>query len=250
MRYAIFFTPAASDPLTLAAASWLGRSVYSGEPVEHPAVAGLGVHEIVYHTALPRRCGFHAKLMAPFRLPDDQSEATLLRELMRYAGTLAPFELPRLRLARLSGRSARQNGGDREEQLALVPETPSPAMDHLAASLVHRFDPWRAPLDEAEIDRRDPDMLTAPQFSNLHRWGDPYVMEEFRFHMPLTGPLHGEELRRFTAALERYFAPLLGDPITIGSVALFVEREQGAPLLVHSLHPMGRVSARRRPVAA
>ncbi|MHB0951847.1 MAG: DUF1045 domain-containing protein, partial [Allorhizobium sp.] len=53
MRYAIYFTPPSGDPLTLAAASWLGRNVYSGHAVEHPGVPGLGVHEIAFHTALP-----------------------------------------------------------------------------------------------------------------------------------------------------------------------------------------------------
>ena len=36
MRYAICFTPSASDPLTLVAANWLGRNIYSGEMVDPP----------------------------------------------------------------------------------------------------------------------------------------------------------------------------------------------------------------------
>ncbi|MBO3761196.1 DUF1045 domain-containing protein [Ciceribacter sp. L1K22] len=233
MRYAIFFTPPAGDPLTLAAASWLGRSVYSGEAVDHPSVRGLGLHEIAFHTALPRRYGFHAVLMAPFQLHPDVTEAALLRELMRFAGTIEPLAIPPLHVGRLG------------DHLGLVPETPCRMIDLLAATVVQQFDGFRAPLTEAEIERRDPYALTAPQFANLYRWGNPYVMDEYRFHIDLTGPLDGDTMRRFASVLEGYFAPVIGDPVPFSNLALFVEREQGAPFQVHSLHPMGRVSARR-----
>jgi len=68
MRYAICFTPAASDPLSHVAANWLGRNVFSGEMVEPTAIRGLSIHEIAFHTALPRRYGFQGVLKAPFRL--------------------------------------------------------------------------------------------------------------------------------------------------------------------------------------
>ncbi|NML72855.1 DUF1045 domain-containing protein [Rhizobium sp. S-51] len=233
MRYAIYFTPPSGDALTLAAASWLGRSVYSGEPVEHPAVRGLGIHEIAFHTALPRRYGFHATLKAPFHLNHDCSEAALLRELMRFAGTLEPFEIPRLEVGRLG------------DFYGLTPATSCPALDYLAAAVVQEFDGYRAPLTEAEIERRNPDGLSASQFANLHRWGHPYVMDEFRFHMTLTGPLLARDFGRVEAALGAHFAPLLEEPVEVANLALFVEREPGAPFQVHSLHPMGRVAARK-----
>lgn len=233
MRYAIYFTPSFSDPLTLAAASWLGRNVYSGEPVEHPAVRGLGIHEIAFHTALPRRYGFHATLKAPFHLHLESTEAALLRELMRFAGTLEPFEIPRLVVGRLG------------DFYGLVPEKPCASLDYLAAAVVQQFDGYRAPLSEAEIERRNPDGLSAPQFSNLHRWGHPYVMDEFRFHMTLTGPLLSRDFGRIETALGAHFGPVLGEPVEIANLALFVEKEPGAPFLVHSLHPMGRVAARK-----
>ncbi|MCL6709931.1 DUF1045 domain-containing protein [Pseudomonas sp. R2.Fl] len=233
MRYAIFFTPPAGDALTLAAASWLGRNIYSGEAVDHPAIRGLGMHEIAFHTALPRRYGFHAVLMAPFYLHPEKTEANLLRDLMRFAGTVEPFHLPRLYVARLG------------DHFGLAPDAPCPMVDLLAATVVQEFDAFRAPITEAEIERRDPYSLTAPQFANLYRWGNPYVMDEYRFHMDLTGPLQGETMRRVGEALSDHFSPLLQETVTFNNLALFVEREQGAPFQVHSLHPMGRVSARR-----
>jgi hypothetical protein len=44
MGYAIRSTPSPGDPLSHVAASWLG---------------GIGIHEIAFHAAVPRRYGFH-----------------------------------------------------------------------------------------------------------------------------------------------------------------------------------------------
>ncbi|SMD02931.1 DUF1045 domain-containing protein [Rhizobium sp. RU36D] len=233
MRYAIFFTPPPSDPLTLVAASWLGRNAYSDAPVDHPDVRGLGIHEIAYYTAMPRRYGFHATIKAPFRLNDGMSESALLRDMMRFAGTIEPFEIPRLEVLRLG------------DHFGLAPARPCDSLQFVSSAVIQEFDAFRAPLSEAEIERRNPDGLSATQFANLHRWGDPYVMEEYRFRMTLTGPVGGGDMARVDRALHALFDPLLEEPVVFSNLALFIEREVGAPFQVHSLHPMGRVSARR-----
>ncbi|MFT4182964.1 MAG: DUF1045 domain-containing protein [Rhizobium sp.] len=233
MRYAICFTPSASDPLTLVAANWLGRNVYSGEMVDPPAIRGLGIHEIAFHTAVPRRYGFNGTLKAPFRLAEGMSEAGLLRDLMRFSGTLTPFEISRLEVARLGG------------AFGLVPSEPCQPMHFLAASVIQAFDHYRAPLTEAEIERSDPDGLSAAQFVNLHRWGHPHVMDEFRFHMMLTGTVNAADLSRMEQVLRDFFEPVLADPVPVANIALMMEEGTGGPFRVHSLHPMGKVSARR-----
>lgn len=177
MRYAIHYTPSPSEPLTHVAAAWLGRDVYSGHSVEPPALIGLGMQEISYHTALPRRYGFHGPIKAPFRLAEGTTEALLLRDLMRYASAQQPFTLPLLEIVKLGN------------LYGLAPSLPCERLNFLAASVVQEFDRYRAPLSDAEIDRADPDRLSASQLTNLHRWGHPYVMDEFRFQMVLTGAI-------------------------------------------------------------
>ncbi|SFB46523.1 putative phosphonate metabolism protein [Rhizobium sp. NFR07] len=233
MRYAIYFTPPAHDPLTLAASQWLGRNAFSGDMIEPPAVRGIGLHDIAFNTAIPRRSGFHATLKAPFRLAPEISESMLLRHLMRFAGAHEPFQLPLLEIGRLGS------------FFGLMPERPCEHMRHFACAVVQEFDAFRAPISEAEIERSDTNDLSASQFTNLYRWGHPYVMDEFRFHMSLTGPLAPSDIRHFELALKEYFAPYLMKPVDIANLALFVEEEPGAPFQVHSLHPMGRVAARR-----
>lgn len=233
MRYAIYFTPSIYDPLSIAAASWLGRNVYSGEAPEAPSIAGFSRQELAFHTAVPRRYGFHGTIKAPFRLNDETSEPALLKALMHFASTMSPFKIPKMEIARLG------------EFFGLAPSTPCEQMNHLAASVVQSFDAFRAPLSDIEIERRDPDRLTAPQFSNLHRWGYPYVMDEFRFHMMLTGPVNTNLNARFETALREFFEPVIAEPLKISSLALFIEQEPGAPLRVHSQHPLGKLSAHR-----
>lgn len=234
MRYAICFTPPIGDPLSAAAASWLGRNVYSGEPVEPPSLAGLSVSEIAFHTAVPRRFGFHAMIMAPFRLVQGFDEGQLLKALMHFASAETPLEIERMEVARVS------------HCWGLMPQASSQAMHLLAARVVQAFDGFRAPLSEEEIERSDPDRLTASQFNNLHRWGDPFVMDEYRFHMKLTGPLNADAGRRLEAPVRELFESHLAAPLVVDSLALFVEEDVGAPMRVHSQHPLGKISTRPR----
>lgn len=233
MRYAIYFTPPASDPLSRVAANWLGRNAFTGLATEPPAISGLNAAEIAYHTAVPRRYGFHGTLKAPFALADGRSEAELLRALMHVCGAMEPIEIPRLEIARLGS------------FFALTPATPVERLDRLAGDVVRGFDVFRAPLSEADIERRNPEKLSRGQFANLSRWGYPYVFEEFRFHMTLTGPVDSAEAARVRQALHDFFDPVLSEPVEVANLALFVEPEPGAPFTVHSLHPLGRTESRK-----
>jgi len=128
---------------------------------------------------------------------------------------------------------------------SLVPERPCEVLHFFAARVVQEFDRYRAPLSEAEIERADPDRLSASQLTNLHRWGSPHVMDEFRFQMSLTGGVEASSTQRIERAVRKVFEPLLTRSLQFSSLALFIEDEPGAPFRVHSLHPMGRVSARK-----
>ena len=232
-RYAISFTPAPYDALAIVGANWIGRNAFSGAPADPPMIGGLYLSEIAYHTALPRRYGFQAGLKSPFSLADGITEAILLNEMMHFSTHWKPFSLPPLRIAR------------RRDALVFLPTAEVPAMEALAASVVEEFDHFRAPLSEAELERRDLGDLSPMQFANLHRWGEPGVMGAFSFHMPLTGPLSSRDIDRLEPALNEFFGPILPEPVDVDSIALFIEEEPGAPFRVHSLHPMGDLPARK-----
>ena len=225
MRYAIYYCPPEDDALTRLATSWLGRSAFTGEPTPPKAVGRLTAAEVAYHTASARRYGFHATLVAPFALADSESERELIAALDAFADTTEPFALTRLELRRLDG------------FFALMPERQGEDLSGFARDVVIAFDRFRAPLSEGERLRREAAGLTASQLRNLLRWGYPYVFEDFRFHMTLTGRVDEAEAGRVQAAIEEHFGPVLEEPVEIGSLALFVEPERGAPFMVRSFHP-------------
>lgn len=227
MRYALYFTPAEEDPLARAAVDWLGRDAATGETTSPPAVPGLRSDELAAITAEPRRYGFHATLKAPFRLRDGEAEASLIAAMRAFCAGEQPFAIPRLTLSRIG------------PFFALVPAEPDVRLDAFAAAVVEAFEPFRAPLSEAEIARRRPDRLSEAQRDNLHRWGYPYVLEDFRFHMTLTGPVDEARAPTVERALADWFAPVLDRPVAVSDLTLFVEPAQGEPFDLYARIPLG-----------
>lgn len=233
MRYAIYFPPRQDEPLARIAANWLGRDPFGAatRPVE--AVAELSAAEVAFHTASARRYGFHATLKAPFRLAPNETETSLREALDDFADATLPVVIPRLVVGQIDG------------FFALVPEAPLAALNGFAGEVVRAFDRFRAPLTEAEIERRSPDSLKPDEFRNLCQWGYPYVFETFRFHMTLSGRVGPQESPRLGAAIDNLFADVLQRPVPVDALTLFVETEPGAPFMVLSHHALGRRPARR-----
>lgn len=232
MRYAIYFTPPNDDALTGLASVWLGRDAFTGLTVARPRSSRLTPEELAFHTAPARRYGFHATIKAPFRLADDASPEGLGAALEAFGAHRAPFTV---KLA------LRQMGGF----FALVPEVRSPALDQLAGDVVTAFASFGAPLSDAEIERRNPENLSPEELRNLHQWGYPYVFEEFRFHMTLTGRVAADDALRVRAAIEEHFGDLLHRDVEIGSLALFTEDSPGEPFHVLSCHPFQSMPERK-----
>ena len=78
----------------------------------------------------------------------------------------------------------------------------------------------------------------------FERWGYPYVMDQWRFHMTLTGPTKPQDRERIERALHRWFDPILDDAVAVEQLALFAETSAGAPFLVHAAAPLGKPADR------
>lgn len=233
MRYAIYFTPPRDHPLTRAAAHWLGRDAFSGLSLPHAERTGLALGELAYFTAVPRRYGFHATLKAPFHLAPGFREDALIEAAEAFSRQAQPVVVDKVAVERLGG------------FFAIVPQGPNPALNEFAGQVVAMFDRLRAPLTEKEFQRRDPDRLSTSQLRNLQNWGYPYVFDDFRFHMTLTGHVEPQDRPRLQVALDRHFRDVLAEPLDIDHLAVFVEREAGAPFEVHSIFPIAAGGKRR-----
>jgi hypothetical protein len=88
------------------------------------------------------------------------------------------------------------------------------------------LDAFRAPPDESELAKRRKAGLSARQEAMLTRWGYPYVMDDFRFHLTLTGRLPRADRRRVAALIEARLPPLPA-PFALDEVALVGERPDG-----------------------
>lgn len=215
-RYAIYYAPSADTPLWRKASAWLGRDAYTGKDLPRIAPAGLEDLDLDALTADPRGYGFHATLKAPFHLAPDRTEDGLLAALGRGAAALAAFEVPIAPAA--LGRF-----------LAFQLQAPSPAMDALHAACVRQLDAFRAPLSDTDLARRRKAPLTPEQDARLLQWGYPYVFEDFRFHMTLTGQIRDEDARaRVLSALRDHFADESG-PHRFDGVAVFKQPDRDTP---------------------
>lgn len=214
-RYAIYVVPRAGTPLGRFGARWLADETLGLEPALHDGI-----------TAKPRRYGFHATLKAPFRLAEGRSPEGLRDALARFAAARpAPRPLP-LKLHSLGG------------FLALVPAADGSDIAALAQACVETFDPFRAPLTEAELARRRAGGLTPRQDDYLLRWGYPYVAEEYRFHMTLTDRLDDALRATVQSVLQPALAPLLRTALQVEALALLRQESPDARFALIEQFPL------------
>lgn len=217
-RYAIYAAP--EGALWDWGSQWLGWDARLGMMRLHPDVEGLP-RPVAEITATPRKYGLHATVKPPFRLAEGTAASDLHWAVSAQALRLSPVPVPGLRLHRIGG------------FLALVPDGDEGTLRTLAAQVVDSLDAFRAPPTPEDIARRNPDRLTERQRNYLNRWGYPYVMEEFFFHITLTGDLPADEGAAVEAALAPVLAPLLPRPYIVDSLCLFGEGAEGRFHLLH-----------------
>ena len=212
-RYAIYVLPE-PDALSSFGAAWLGWDARIGAAAQPPKLPDLPApwEEI---TRTPRKYGFHGTIKPPFQLARDKTEAELREALSVHCALTCPVMLDALELARL-GRF-----------LALIPVGDVHGLNTLAADVVRGFDSFRAPPGETELARRHQSNLSTRQEALLQAWGYPYVMDQFRFHMTLTGKLPKVKADTLASLLAPIIAPLLPVPFVIGSLSLMVEGTDG-----------------------
>jgi 2'-5' RNA ligase len=222
-RYAIYYAPGSDDPLSMAASQWLGRDAFSGADLQRPHIEALSDLDLDALTASPRLYGLHATLKAPFELHPDQTEVALMAAVKDFSATYRPFSADIAPMA-LSAFIAFRI-------------TSSPAdMQALHEACVREFEPFRAPLSESDLARRRKAVLSPLQDERLVAFGYPYIFDDFRFHMTLTGSVPDEALRnRIVAALRDHFSVTSG-PHTFRGLSLFKQdaRDQAFKIIQQS----------------
>jgi putative phosphonate metabolism protein len=224
-RYAIYYAPAPGSFADITA-RWLGWDAEIGQAALHPAIEGLP-QPVAALTATPRKYGFHGTIKPPFHLAPGTDVAGLHAAIAVLAARLAPVTLPGLQLADLHG------------FVALTPLGDTTMLAALAADVVMTLDGFRAPPTVQEIARRKPDRLSERQRALLAQWGYPYVLDQFQFHLTLTGSLTKADSAATLRALEPHLASLLPKPFVLADLVLFGQGDDGMFRTLHRYPLLG-----------
>src|SRR5258707_1798120 len=208
-RYAIYFSPDQESALGIFGRQGLGYDADAGEPIEQPGLAPLSRQRLAEIPAEPRRYGFHATLKPAFALAEGRGVEELSVAMEAFAAQRHSVLAPPLTLASLSG------------FWALVSLRHCGTVDRLAEDCVRWFDAFRAPPSIDELSRRRSAGLSEAEDALLVRWGYPYVMEAFRFHLTLTQRLDPAEGARLAGELSSMVAPLCREAVNIDAIGLF-----------------------------
>lgn len=218
-RFAIYYAPAATDPLWLKAVEWHGRDPWSEEAFDTP-IDGVGRDALFGRSISARRYGFHATIKAPMALAEGRTRAELEAALEDFATTHAPVAIGALKLVLLEG------------FLALVPAEQSAELTAFAAEVVEGFEAFRAPTSPAERERRlKGSHYSERQIELLDTLGYPYVLEQFQLHMTLTDRLPENEREAYSRAAAAHFGALATRETMLDRLLLFHEPDAGAPFV-------------------
>ncbi|SEL21028.1 DUF1045 domain-containing protein [Pacificibacter marinus] len=215
-RFAIFYTP--TEGLATFGAAWLGWDNAQGCAVPHIDVSGIDVPHI---TATPRKYGLHGTLKAPFRLAQGATLTQLQRAAADFAAQHAAFDMGEVELRHDNG------------FVALRPKKQSGELRDFASATVKAFDPFRAPLSDADIARRRSAGLNARQDQQMLEWGYPFIFDDFYFHLTLSGTVSPAQAKTVIKALQTLVDPVVPQPLCMDAITLMGQDQDG---MFHQIH--------------
>ncbi len=213
MRYALYHIPEQQSPLAMLGASLLGWDIYdaakSDPKIILHAFAKVGLvcsQKMLEHiTQEACRYGLHATLKAPFYLAEGCREEQLIEAVDAFAITQQAFILPPLQVRRIDNFIAITL-----QKRALQEHAHAQKIHDFAAQCLKVFEDFRRPPSAMELVRRRQKTMTLRQEEYLLKFGYPYVLEDFRFHITLCHLFENESLNdSLEQALGRIFAPYL-----------------------------------------
>jgi putative phosphonate metabolism protein len=225
-RYAIYYAAPQGSDLDRFGADHLGYDADSGDELPFPREATRIAPDWRQLTEAPRKYGFHATLKAPLSLVAGTAEADLVAACAAFASRPRPIPIIKPVVDSIS------------DFIAIIPAERSIELERLAADCVREFDAFRPPLSIEERARRNPPNLTARQREYLDRWGYPYVLEEYRFHMTLTDRLDPGRRAPILGMLRRRFQEIKLESFLVESIALFCQADRTSRFRVVGRWPL------------
>jgi hypothetical protein len=220
-RYAIYFAPRPDSAWWSAGSEWLGRCALGDQAMTQSYPPSISPEKFAQLTAHPRRYGWHATMKAPFVLREDADFNQLKDELARVCAQFKSFELPTLQVTRL------------DDFLALTPLGDVTEICRVERACVMQLNSLAAPLPPDELLRRRSAGLSLAKDAMLLQWGYPHVLDYFRFHISLTGPLRDCSELQIQSIINFAAAKFNSLPACqFESLAIFAEPERGADFVL------------------
>ena len=223
-RYAIYYCPAQTSSLWQFGSAVLGYDSSRAVTVPYPETELVTAEQFASWAERPGRYGFHATLKAPFHLRPGISEAELKEHVRELSTTLSRVALGHLDVTSIGA------------FVALTAASPNPELSRLASKCVDHLEPIRTPLSQADLERRMATQLSTRQIELLEFYGYPFVHDEFRFHMTLTGPLKSTERCMALEVLKTLYTPV-DQPTTIDAITLARQDHPTAKFVVSGRYP-------------
>ena len=221
-RYAIYYAPPKESSLEEFGRYWFGWDPLNAKLINNKQrinyLNGFGIKNlknIDKNVLIAKKYGFHGTLIPPFKLNKNYSTNTLFKKTEEIAKKLKKFKFYKFKLKKINN------------FYAFVQNKKNNNINKLSNRLVRELFKFRSPLTKKEIDRRNPSKLSKLQLNILYKWGYPYLMSEFNFHMTLASEVTGNKLYLELKKIERNKEIILNEINNFDKIYIFGENQKG-----------------------
>ena len=221
-RYAIYYAPPKESNLEEFGRYWFGWDPLNAKLINNKHrinyLNRFGIKNLINidkNVLIPKKYGFHGTLIPPFKLNKNYSTNTLFKKTEEIAKKFKKFKFYKFKLKKINN------------FYAFVQNKKNNNINKLSNRLVRELFKFRSPLTKKEIDRRNPSKLSKLQLNILYKWGYPYLMSEFNFHMTLASEVTGNKLYLELKKIERNKEIILNEINNFDKIYIFGENQKG-----------------------
>lgn len=210
-RYIVAFAPNASSLLWSLGARWFGYDAASKRPSAEVATFGLPAKIHTTTISSVRRSGFNLPVSGPFQLHRSVSQEDLLNYAEAFSETLTSVNSGKLLIRAINTR------------LVMEPMSTPPAIRSIADDCVRFFNKFRMPGKPLPGNSPVRKSLSSRQLDHYLKWGQPYVFDEFRPQIPLTGLLPEKAVNPLGKQLALHFGNALNAGLLVDNISIFCQ---------------------------
>ena len=221
-RYAIYYAPPKESSLEEFGRYWFGWDPLNAKLINNKHrinyLNRFGIKNLINidkNVLIPKKYGFHGTLIPPFKLNKNYSTNTLFKKTEEIAKKFKKFKFYKFKLKKMNN------------FYAFVQNKKNNNINKLSNRLVRELFKFRSPLSKKEIDRRNPSKLSKLQLNILYKWGYPYIMSEFNFHMTLASEVTGNKLYFELKKIEKNKEIILNEINNFDKIYIFGENQKG-----------------------